>query len=260
MKLKYLLVAPFILIGCGDDTTTTGSDATTTTTTDTSTDTTVTPGTSAVTGVNTNVTKTNPNPTNANCDLSTAQNNTTGAKYPWGGLTVDGVTYTCNGCPNGYGIAQGKYRLHGFATSDGSACNPSDSGCDADYNTPDAATDLGEILFFDGNTWYDKYHDAKAAGGPATVESRGWYFCAMKPEHANAHTLWVTTEVSPTGSPLGGAVDEVKESDPILGSSDNILIFWYNDVNASNGDPGVQYKYCKFGVTDTYGHTCADPF
>ncbi|MCC6619713.1 MAG: hypothetical protein IT385_00570 [Deltaproteobacteria bacterium] len=253
-SLRILAIVPFMLIGCGDDGDG-GSDTTTTTsTTDTSTDT--TPGVSPVTGVNTNLNITNPNPTNSGCDGSTAQTNTTGAKYPWGGLTVSGTNYTCNGCPFGYGVAQGMYRLHGFADENGDPCNPEDAGCEADYTTPDAATDLAEILYFDGNTWYSKYKDVKAAGGPQTVESRGYYFCSMKPENPNAHVFWYTTDAEPEGT-LGANTGDIKRSDVILGTAANLLIFWFDGLT---GETGNQYKYCRLGEVDTYGNTCANPF
>lgn len=256
-SLRFLVVVPFILIGCGDDESS-GNDATTTTTADTSGDTNVTPGTSAVTGVNTNVTPvpTNPNPTNEGCDSSTAASNTTGAKYPWGGLTVEGTAYTCNGCPFGKAEAQGMYRLHGFADADGDPCDPEDAGCEADYSTPDPVTDLAEILYFDGNTWYSKYKDVKAEGGSKTVETRGYYFCSMKPENSNAHTFWFTLDAEPEGT-LGANTGDVKRSDVILGTNANLLIFWFDGLT---GATGQQYKYCKFGEVDTYGNTCGNPF
>ncbi|MFO0747687.1 MAG: hypothetical protein U1F43_18780 [Myxococcota bacterium] len=253
-RLQYLLVAPFFLIACGDDTGS-GTDATNTTNGDTSTGD-VAPGTSALTGVNTNVTKTNPNPTNANCDLSTAINNTSGAKYPWGGLTVSGRTYTCNGCPNGYAIAQGEYRAHGFSDSNGAACAAQGDDCTSDFSFPNPDTDLAEYFAFDGNTWKRQYHDVK---GNKQATANGWYFCGMKPEGPQAHVVWYT--LSASGDADIAAKDQIVESDVILGSENDIHIFWFDDVNAINGTtPGIAFDYCKIGTSDPNGVACDNPF
>src|SRR5262249_23177232 len=117
-RYMSLVVVPiFALAACGDDNKG-SSDSTSDTTADTSHpdtsggDTTPgdgAPGTSALTGVSTNVQVTTPTP-NAGCDATKVDNGVNGAKYPWGGLTAGGVSYTCNSCPTGLKDFQGKWR------------------------------------------------------------------------------------------------------------------------------------------------------
>lgn len=190
-SLRFLAVAPFILIGCGDDENNNGSDATTSTSNpDTNTNCEEpAPGTSGLTGVNTAVTPqpTDPNPGNDGCTSPVISN--TGLKYPWGGATVAGRTYTCNACRFGYPFAQGAYRLHGFSKEDGSPCGSlSDTDCAENYSEPKPAEgDFAETLWLDGNTFRVRQKNGSAAGD---IEIKGYYFCGMKPEGPNEHVVW----------------------------------------------------------------------
>jgi hypothetical protein len=230
---------PFVaLFGCDSDdkkTTDTTADATGDVGAETS-----TPGVSPLTGVNTNVTVTTPT-RNANCDDSKVDTGNHGAKYPWGGLTAGGMTFTCNKCPTGLADFQGMYRAHGFAD---------------DKTTPDyekggsAATGDAELLVIDGNTWYSKVYDKQSN---TTQETRGWFFCSQKPEHPNEHLFWVNTEVVQGEAQVGG----VNRSDVILSQgTDRKLIFWFDELA---GDTNVQIAYCKVGTTFN-GKTCNNPF
>ena len=238
--MPWIAVPFFALAACdSDDGNTTTPDGTT----DTTGSDTVTPGTSAVTGVNTNVTVTAPT-RNANCDNTEVDNGNNGAKYPWGGLTVDGTAYTCNRCPTGLADFQGKWRAHGFA--DDQVTPDYDKGNDAD--TGDA-----EVLFIDGNTWYSHLSDHQ---DQKSVETRGWFVCTQQPEHPNEHLFWVTLQAVPEGT-LGANNGDINESDVILSSgSDKKLIAWYDSTTS---EQNVQIGYCKIG-TSSGGQTCNDPF
>jgi len=258
---RFLAIAPFILIGCGDDSG--GGNDTTTTTGDTSDtsnnqcDDNVTPGVSPLTGVNTNVTVTNPNPTNDGC-TSASVNNTEGARYPWGGMTVDGRVYTCNGCPGGFPHAQGVYRVHGLSLANGDVCpDTSSNDCNENYSLPDPDDDYTETLWLDGNTF--RIHQG---GKDATnLVIGGYYFCGMQPEGPNEHVVWVITEATPN-TVTGLKVGDMMESGKILGTESNILIYWYEELNSpeSTNPPPLEFKYAMYGETDPYGNTASDPF
>lgn len=242
-RYMSLLAVPLMaLSACGDDGDNGGTD---TTTPDGTADgeTTNTPGTSQLTGVNTNVTVTTPE-RNANCDDSEVDNGSHGAKYPWGGLTADEETYTCNKCPAGLADFQGMWRAHGFGADE----------VTPDYSKGgDADNDNAEILYIDGNTWYSKFH-VHSEG--QTVETRGWFVCTQQPEHPNEHLFWVTVQATPEGT-LGANSGDINESDVILSSgTDKKLIAWYDDVG---GNTSAQIGYCKIGTTSG-GQTCNNPF
>ncbi len=195
-------------------------------------------GVSQLTGVDTRVNVTPP--AAADCDQSTFIDGIHGAQYPWGGATIAGQTYTCNGCPGGHPEVQGMYRVMGF-DDDGTA-NP---------DLPDADNDYAELLYIDGNTWYSVIRDARAG---TTTETRGWFFCAMKPEHPNAHTFWTTTAVDQGSAQVGG----VNESDVFLtlGGGAEMLLFWTNEPGTSLG---IELGYCRIGST-VGGKLCQSPF
>lgn len=247
-RFVSLIAVPILAFGaCGDDSSdSSGGDTTTTGQPDGTTGgpETTPPGTSDLTGVSTNVSVTTPTPA-AGCDQSEVDNGNNGAKYPWGGLTAGGTNYTCNKCPTGLADFQGMWRAHGFS--------------DADDTTPDfakggdASTGDAEILFIDGNTWMDQFHDQQSG---QTVLTRGWFFCSQQPEHPNEHLFWVSTEADPAGT-LGANAGDINESDVILSQGANLkLIFWYNDVG---GTTGVQIGYCKIG-SSSGGQTCNNPY
>lgn len=243
--IRYMpwIVAPFLaLAACDSDSDSDTTDTTGGDSSDTA-DTNVTPGTSAVTGVNTNVTVTTPT-RNAGCDNTDVDNANHGAKYPWGGATINGTTYTCDRCPNGLADFQGKWRAHGFA-ADGETPDYSKGG--------DATTDDAEVLFIDGNTWYSQLHDQQEG---KSVETRGWFFCSQKPEHPNEHLFWYTIEAKPEGQ-LGATSGEYNESDVILSQGgDKKLIAWYDTVG---GASSASIGYCKIGTVSN-GQTCNNPF
>lgn len=242
--MPWIAVPFFVLAACdSDDGNGTTPDATDTTAGETGADT-VTPGTSALTGVNTNVTVTTPT-RNPGCDNSEVDNGSNGIKYPWGGLTVDGVSFTCNKCPTGLADFQGKWRAHGFKDEEQS---------DPDYSKgADADNDDAEVLYIDGNTWYSHLHDHQEM---KSVETRGWFLCTQQPEQPNERLFWVTLQASPEGA-LGANAGDINKSDVILSSgSDRKLIFWY-DTTA--GETNYPIGYCKIG-TAAGGQTCNDPF
>ncbi|MFO0747625.1 MAG: hypothetical protein U1F43_18445 [Myxococcota bacterium] len=246
-------VAALLAIGaCSDDKTTTDtSTGDTTSTTDTTTDTSTTDttggNTSAVTGVTKPANpKAEPTP-NAGCATSDnlSYEATAGFTYPWEGATVDGTTYTCDGCKTGDSKLQGQWRVHGFVNADGTG--------DMDYDFPDPATDYAETLFVDGNTWVSHIKDVKASS-EGTV--RGFYFCSQKPEMATQHLFWIVTASDDADKPVG----YVFETDVVLSAGgDNLILDWYDEP----GSVGNQdFQYCRLGTKngDNAEQTCTNPF
>lgn len=195
---------------------------------------------SALTGVYTDVSVTAP-PRNPLCHDSSIDSRVHGARYPWAGLEVAGILYTCNRCPTGLETLQGRFRAHGYA-EDNETPDFSEGG--------DAATGDADLLEVDGNTWHRKRY------GPASrqlIESRGWFFCSQQPEHPNEHLFWVSTEV--VAGP--GAVGDTARSDVVLSAGrDRHLISWFAEVD---GSLFYQSSYCRIGTAQN-GKVCTDPF
>lgn len=200
---------------------------------------TIEPGTSPLTGVHTNVTKTapTPNPQCAAADVIPGS----GAKYPWGGFSVGGKTYTCDACPNGHGDMQGSYRFHGY--DDGNATER------VDYSYPDPA-EYKEVVKIDGNTFYTAVEDN--IEGHSAYYTRGWYFCTQPPENGSKHIFWVSLDSDDPAQRTS-----VSETDPILSDGpNNTLLFFYDEVGGSTGTVRL---YCRIG-SQRDGQTCTDPF
>lgn len=198
---------------------------------------------SPCTGVETAVNVTTPTP-NPSCDPNEIDRGPFGfVNYPWGGLSAGGKTWTCNKCPGGIRDFQGKWRAHGF-TPDG----------EIDYSLgSDAGPDDAEILFIDGNTFYNRIYDRQEG---QTVELRGWFFCGQQPEQANEHLFWVVLDAVPDGT-WGYTAGTVFESDVILSwANDRKLITWFDDLGASTS---ADIGYCQIG-TSAGGQFCNDPF
>ena len=203
----------------------------------------VTPGVSELTGVLTEVSVTTPT-RNADCDDGAIDTGVYGAKYPWGGLAVDGLTFTCNKCPGGLPDLQGQFRAHGW---DG------DWGGTPDYdigNSP--AKGDAEVLFIDGNTWYSKLYFRSEN---RTEETRGYFFCSQRPEHANEHLFWVITEVVDDGG-IGLDAGTVWRTEVISSGAERKVISWFADLS---GEQNVQTGYCRIG-TEFADKACNDPF
>jgi hypothetical protein len=196
---------------------------------------------SGVTCVETNV-QVEPVTPNASCFANDEIIEHTGLAYPWGGATIGGRTFTCNGCPNGLPILQGRFRVHGYLPD-------SDT---VDYREPDPVTDLAWILFIDGNTFFTIEYDAQRQ---RTSWSRGRYFCSMKAENGAKHLYWQDLESSNSAS-----VGQWTRTDTILssGGGKNLLIKFFNSVNTSDAS-GIDFPFCKIGTT-TDGQLCNDPF
>lgn len=257
--IRYMpwIAAPFFALaacdsdsGSSDTTDTTGGDTTTG-------DTNVPAGTSALTGVNTNVTKTDPNPGNVGCG-STPISNTAGAKYPWGGETVAGRTYTCNVCRGGVPDAQGVWRLHGWSLANGNPCPTlSDPACNENYSEPKAGDgDFSESIWIDGNTF--RIHQKNGSAAPDLV-LKGYYFCGSKPEGPQEHVVWKILEATPSGLP-GLSAGDFLESDKLGVSGPGPSTYWYEALNSENTGKNDIGTYCSYGSKDPYDNVCADPF
>jgi len=263
-SLRFLTIVPFVLIGCGDDAggsdTTNTTDATNNNDTNNNTcDDNVAPGVSPLTGVNTNVSPvpTNPNPSNDGC-TSAPIANTTGAKYPWGGETVSGRTYTCNMCPFGYPGAQGVWRMHGFSLANGNPCQSlSDPACNENFTEPKAADgDFSETIWIDGNTF--RIHQKNGSATPDLV-LKGYYFCGSKPEGPQEHVVWKILEATPN-TVTGLKVGDFFESDRLGVTGPGPSTYWYDDVNSDNTGDNQIGTYCGYGTKDPYDNVCTDAF
>lgn len=249
--------------GCGDDTTQATSDGGAdvllpgrdTTNPTNPNDAMGTGGVSALTGVNTSVPYTTPTP-NAGCDSTAVDHGVYGAVYPWGGYRhwdTAQTRFTCNRCPGGRAVLQGKSQLIGRA-------NGGDGEFDPDFPL---ASDVIESLYVDGNTFYVHRLDAKSGD---EYEWRGYYVCTQKPENGKERILWIPTEVlQPGPSDNAAVVGKADVSDPQLTSQDlagAAYIFWFND-GALTGGTGAGYEYCRFGTQVDVGGTiklCRDRF
>jgi hypothetical protein len=199
---------------------------------------------SAVTCVETAV-SVDPVTPDAGCDPAQIIGLDGGLGYPWGGANVTGrsgaaKSFTCNGCPNGLPELQGRWRAHGFV----------EDSDEPDYRYPDAKTDLATVLFVDGNTFYAAEADARDG---SSWQSRGFYFCGMKPESSGKHIYWADLDDN-------GAIVNWTRTDPILTSgSDNLLITYFNSLIDVSVTTSVSYGYCRIG-SSRGGQVCNSPF
>lgn len=174
------------------------------------------------------------------CDPAQITTLAGGLGYPWGGATVGAKSFTCNGCPNGLPELQGRWRAHGFV----------DDSDEPDYRYPDAKTDLATVLFVDGNTFYAAEADARDG---SSWQSRGFYFCGMKPESGGKHIYWADLDAS-------GAIVNWTRTDPILSSGpDNLLIKFFNSATNLGDTTGFNYGYCRLD-SSRGGQVCNSPF
>jgi len=196
---------------------------------------------SALTCVETDVgvTPVTPNPQCAEADSEFP--NPGGLTYPFGGLTVGGTSYTCNGCPNGHPDIQGRWRFHMMGRQE----NPDL----VDYTLPDPVTDYAQVLFVDGNTFYWGVRDVQEQ---RTAQHRGYYFCSMRTENSAKHIYWVFTDSDESDS-----VSRILRTDTILSGGSNNFLFSIFD-SPTGGSEFQNFYYCRFGSSKD-GHTCGDP-
>ncbi len=237
-RFMPFMFVPFVAVAaCGDDGGTDNPDVTSPSETTETTQETSTPGVSPLTGVNTAVSGITEPERNAGCDDNKVLS-ASGAKYPWGGATINGTTYTCNGCPNGHPDIQGTFRGFGFEPDEETS----------DYSKgADASSDDADLLVVDGNTWYSEIFDIQTG---TTQIARGWYFCSQKPEHPNEHVFWTTT----AGDEGPGSVSR---SNVVLAQGNNqILMEWFYELT---GQQYTQIAYCRVGST-LGDQVCNNPF
>jgi hypothetical protein len=176
----------------------------------------------------------------AACDAASIIRLEGGLGYPWGGATIGAKSFTCNGCPNGLPELQGRWRAHGFVPDTD----------DMDYRYPDAKTDLATVLFVDGNTFYAAEADARDG---SSWQSRGFYFCGMKPESGGKHIYWADLDAR-------GAIVNWTRTEPILSRGpDNLLIKYFNSATDLGDPTGFNYPYCRIGSSRD-GQICNSPF
>jgi hypothetical protein len=157
-----------------------------------------------------------------------------GLKHPFCPPTIGGTDYTCNRAPTGYGDFQGQYRVFGFNDADGE-----------DFTLPETSA---EILYIDGNTWYNV---VKFDGQP-TYEARGYFIVPGQPERSDRHFFWIVTEVIQQGSGDTVAGDVYETDNVIRTGSDRLLVFYYDEVG---GSTNVGINYCRIGSSSN-GQAC----
>ncbi len=194
---------------------------------------------SDVTCVETNVSA-DPVTPNASCDPATIIALEGALTYPWGGAEVGAKSFTCNGCPNGLPELQGEFRAHGFV----------DDSDEPDYRYPDTKTDYATVLYVEGNTFYTATYDARAQ---RAGETRGFYFCSMKPENNAKHLYWADLDAN-------GAITNWTRTDVVLTQGvDNLLLKFFNSATDLSDTTGFNYAYCRIG-SSRGGQTCNSPF
>jgi hypothetical protein len=177
---------------------------------------------------------------NASCDPSSITFLDGALTYPWGGAKVGAKSFTCNGCPNGLPELQGDFRAHGFV----------EDSDEPDYRYPDTKTDYAVVLKVDGNTFYTATYDArdKKAG-----ETRGFYFCSMKPENNAKHLYWIDLDDN------GAIINETRTDVVLTSGVDNLLLKFFNSATDTTDPTGFNYAFCRIG-SSRGGQICNSPF
>jgi hypothetical protein len=183
-------------------------------------------------------------PPTRNSECTPANTESYGPSVPWTGFTFDGTTFTCNRCPGGDQLLQGKWRAI-FDVDDPNA----PYGPDPTFK---------ETLEFDGNTFRNVLHGVDL-GGTVTATIEGWFFCSSKPESVNETKFFVLTKVAPEGA-FGWESGHVFTADTLMSDPHNMLLGWYDGVvtSAGSGWAGTA-PYCRIGQ-EANGILCEDPF
>jgi len=239
-----MLVGVTVLaVGCGDD------DKGPVGTTDTAVgvDSNCTPGQATATRSGVTCVETNTGATSiaqpSSCTAGDSLVSHDGFAYPWTGATIGAKSFSCNACPNGLPVLQGKFRVHGFQ----------ENADKVDYSAPDPVTDYAWVLFVDGNTFYSAENDVVAG---KSTQARGYYFCSMKSENSAKHLYFVDLENSNPDR-----VGQWSRTDSVLSQSNgnSLLIKFFNNAANTGDASGFDYPFCRIGSTAD-GQTCYDPF
>ncbi|MEZ4269208.1 MAG: hypothetical protein R3F39_22865 [Myxococcota bacterium] len=187
-----------------------------------------------------------------NCGPVIPNQNTKGPKVPWGGLVYEGKTYTCNECPGGLQIQEGRWRH-----IDGKTEDP-DVPLDDDYR---------ERLELSGNTW--SFVSDGTDSFTNTFETQtvsGWYFCGDASEISTRGSVFVVTSVANPGA-FGWQEGIVITAELLMDGPLSGMIFNWRDGIAPGGS--TQDLYCRIGSTVSVEGTggapnsqklCKDPF
>lgn len=188
----------------------------------------------------------------ANCGPVIPDQNTKGPKVPWKGFAYEGKTYTCNECPSGLQLQEGRWRH-----IDGKTEDP-DVPLDDDYR---------ERLELSGNTW--TFTSDGVDSFTNTFESQtvsGWYFCGDSSEIPSRGSVFVATSVSNPGA-FGWQQGIVISAELLTdGSQTGMLFNWRDGIAAGKATQDI---YCRIGAevsvegvggAPSTKKLCKDPF
>lgn len=190
-----------------------------------------------------------------NCGPVLTGQDTKGPTVPWNGFTYDGKTYTCNECPSGLKIEEGRWRH-----IDGKSLDP-EVPLDDDYR---------ERFELSGNTWTFQSDGIDAFTNTFEAQTvSGFYFCGDKSEISSRGKVFVATSVSNPGA-FGWEVGVVITADLLIdGARSGMLFQWWDGITKSSS---TQDLYCRIGSTvqvpvdpnapegAAVNKPCSDPF
>jgi hypothetical protein len=179
---------------------------------------------------------------NPDCQMPSSINPATNEDLPWYGWIHKGVAYTCNGCPGGESLINGRWRF-----------TP---------NVDDVSDTTGyegyrEVLLLDGNR-FQMHIDGQDLGEPLEAVIEGWYFCGRKPEVPNQTKVFVVTGVYPEGA-YGWETGLAFTVDTLMAGINELLFLYYLDVDTESTFGDASAPFCRIG-SEIGGVVCEDPF
>lgn len=189
-----------------------------------------------------------PNPA---CVSDRIDGDPTAASVAWKGLSYKGYLFTCNYCPEGDALIQGKWRFYNATEEDPTIPTPEE---------------YAETLEIEGNRWTVRIDGPdESIGQRVQVVAEGWYFCGDQPEVPDKTKIFVTTSADPEGG-YGYETNLVfrgytlQRGEP---GTDTLLRLYdelcYETSPASCKETYQDLGYCKIGET-IFGAECLDPF
>lgn len=184
---------------------------------------------------------------NAACDPAYTMS-TEGASLPWSGFEYQGTTYTCNKCPVGHPLWEGRWRL-----------------LDGPSEDPDVPINGGtrrDVMEFSGNTWRWIVEDDQNAEYKGTALVEAWFFCGLNPELGSEKMVFEILSSNSGGQVEGYTKGDVFTQGPLLFSgADKVLVPVDNGFGT---DWIADFLYCRVGAEietlDGDKKLCTDPF
>ena len=164
----------------------------------------------------------------------------TGCTVPWTGAKVGASSFTCNRCPAGDPLVQGRWRAIDGKTEDPSVA---------------MADDFREVLEIDGNTWHMRKKVRDENGVFQEVIVDGWYWCSDAAELKSAKLVYEVLNVN--GSAFFGWEKSYLFTAYFLTNGPDLMA-WSMDVGFEEQKIG-DLIYCRVG-SEIDGVPCLDPF